>query len=243
MYNAQAIQRSYQGNFNICVDVMFDTSVLYDLITSFQNLYPRINVNLETDLYYVKHRILNGEFDIAMAHIGSEDANKGLSCKKIMEYPVCFLVSKDHPLAGKENLNLSDFVSGGGKQFIVPSDPFSEDYVWILQEFFKNTGAVPGVLRSVRSARLEYQALFNQEAVVVGIPPCVRENRKETLEFLKEHIKVFYIDDLTISLDFCWRTNHYTPQIRDFLNVYEKLMDCPEAKQRLEQSAYKNIFD
>ena len=240
VYNAQAIQRSYQGNFNLCIDTIFDMDVLYKLITDFKGLYPRIKIKMETDVYDVKHRIINCEIDLAMVDSDLNDPDKRLSYYKILEYPLCIVVSKEHHLAGREHLSLSDLM---GEQFVIPSDYFSEDYMPIFQEFFKNARIAPNVIKSVRSFHLEFQVLFNKNVMAMTAPSCIQENRKETLEFLKKHIKVFYIDELTVPLYFCWKTNNYIPQIESFLNLYKKIAKQPEIIQKLEQFAHRDIFD
>jgi DNA-binding transcriptional LysR family regulator len=117
--------------------------ILLKKINSFLLKYPNINLNLESVGYKsIKIGILNNYYDLA---ITTEEQFKGIqniNIKKITDVPWILLYSKSHALAGKKELDITDF----------KDDPLYtlslEEISWlhpVYESYCKSKGFIPEI--------------------------------------------------------------------------------------------------
>ncbi len=218
MYDAAAIDRGYSEHLNICVDTIFGVKNLYKVFHEFRKLYPRVMVNVETDVYNVKKRIVDGEIDLAFTdYEPNGEYEYYLEYHFVKDYQLCAVLHRDHPLAAKDSLSVLDLQD---VPLTIPKEDTIGQYRRTLENLFSQYHIQPVIGRQIESSRLELQALFNKE-VVIMVADTMKENLPETVEMLNKYTRVFPLDYVMRS-GICWKYKRKTPIITEFLRIFEE---------------------
>ena len=93
------------GEVSLYCSVTASYSFLFDILARVRRQHPRIEIKLHTgDPDEAIGRVLAGAEDIAIA-ARPGNLHAGLACKQIAVSPLVFIVSKEHELAGQENID------------------------------------------------------------------------------------------------------------------------------------------
>ncbi len=220
IYDANAIQNGYLDNFNIIVDTSVNVREVFNALKLLGEKYPKLNINVETDVYNQKQKILNKEADIAMSYMEPfgtfEDR---LEYRSIKETPLYAVVNKNSPLAQKEKIGLSDLVD---KNIIVPAEQIHEGYVNNLEYFFRNFRQLPNILGIIHSFHLEYQAILNK-GVVITTMESIKQNNEDIVNYFAENLKFYPLDEAPIVSAFCWEKHNSSKYIKEFFDLFESV--------------------
>lgn len=220
IYDANAIQNGYLDNFNIMVDTSVNVREVFNALKMLGEKYPKLNINVETDVYNQKQKILNKEADIAMSYMEPfgtfEDR---LEYRSIKETPLYAVVNKNFPLAQKEKIGLSDLVN---ENIIVPAEQIHEGYVNNLEYFFRNFRQLPNILGIIHSFHLEYQAILNK-GVVITTMESIKQNNEDIVNYFAENLKFYPLDEAPIVSAFCWEKHNSSKYIKEFLDLFESV--------------------
>ena len=220
IYDANAIQNGYLDNFNIIVDTSVNVREVFNALKLLGEKYPKLNINVETDVYNQKQKILNKEADIAMSYMEPfgtfEDR---LEYRSIQETPLYAVVNKNSPLAQKEKIGLSDLVN---ENIIVPAEQIHEGYVNNLEYFFRNFRQLPNILGIIHSFHLEYQAILNK-GVVITTMESIKQNNEDIVNYFAENLKFYPLDEAPIVSAFCWEKHNSSKYIKEFFDLFESV--------------------
>lgn len=110
---ARNANQGYEGQLRIGILDVYDIAELFaDITQLFQKKYPRIHLTMERfSLGVLPDNLYNQSLDMILTYGFSLFDKPSLMTVDIQKYDSCIMLHKDHPLAMKEGLSLSDLKS------------------------------------------------------------------------------------------------------------------------------------
>ncbi|SHO57406.1 HTH-type transcriptional regulator CynR [Vibrio quintilis] len=106
----QAFEGLDHGEVQVGVPSMLGSYFLPPLLMAFKHQYPGLSVNIvDSGTRSIRQALLNGELELGV--VASNDVLPELDSERLLEEEMVVCMAEDHPLAEKETIQYSDFLS------------------------------------------------------------------------------------------------------------------------------------
>lgn len=96
-----------KGRLKIGSSVTVGNFILPKLVTEFKKKYPDIDVQMSiNNTHTIEKQLIDNQIDLAIVEGKSKFPQ--LHMEKLIEDPLCFICSKEHPLAAKKKISLNE---------------------------------------------------------------------------------------------------------------------------------------
>ena len=175
--------RGERGELSVAIaNLMYDYLQLEDVLRAMHEKFPEVKIIIRDCLSspLVYEQVKTGQADIGFMAVNSSGRNaEELRRIKLMELPMNLAFPKNHPLAGKKNLSLSDLVNCN---FILPP---MEQAPWLRKNFedifFKHCGKLPLVEQEALGIRATRQLVAAGLGIGVMVQPPGNQPRDSVI--------------------------------------------------------------
>ncbi len=189
-----------------CYDAMDAGIYLNDAIRAFKQRHPSVNILLERHSFKVlRNKLKKGEIDALFTFEFEMSGMDGIIYEPIYSHEASIIMSVDHPLASKEDLNLHDFKD---ETFIMLNpDESPNGYTGII-DLFKYAGFTPKRIKHVSNAESIVLTVESGEGVAL-MDNTVRLYRLE--KFRK-----YELENGRVSSVIAWKDDNRNPALALF---------------------------
>ena len=171
--------RGESGELSVAIaNLMYDYLQLEDVLRAMHEKYPEVKIIIRDSLSspLVYEQVKSGQVDIGFMSINNNTHYaEELRKIKLMELPMNLAFPKNHPLASKQDLRLSDLVNCN---FILPP---MQQAPWLRKNFedifFKHCGKLPLVEQEALGIRATRQLVAAGLGIGVMVQPPVDHPR------------------------------------------------------------------
>lgn len=175
--------RGESGELSVAIaNLMYDYLQLEDVLRAMHEKYPEVKIIIRDSLSspLVYEQVKSGQVDIGfMAINNNTHYAEELRKIKLMELPMNLAFPKNHPLASKQDLRLSDLVNCN---FILPP---MQQAPWLRKNFedifFKHCGKLPLVEQEALGIRATRQLVAAGLGIGVMVQPPVDHPRDSVI--------------------------------------------------------------
>jgi len=209
------IMKLKKGEIRIGIPPIIGASFFSKLISQYKESYPSVEITLsEVGTKMIKQGVEEGSLDIGLI-CNLPIHGDSFELIQLLKDPLLLIVHKDHPLAGKPLLHLSELKS---ESFIFYRKDFSI-YDRIIEECAKND-FYPNIV--CESSQKDLMVELVEAKLGVALLPskiCQQLNNPE--------IKAIplYESKINLELGMIWKRNRYLPfTVREFISVAEQYL-------------------
>lgn len=221
---ARNANRGYEGQLRIGILDVYDISELFaDITRLFQKKYPHIHLTMERfSLGVLPDNLYNQSLDLILTYGFSLFDKPSLMTVDIQKYDSCIMLHKNHPLAEKQGLSLSDLKS---EIFVQLEREVSEEGYQYIINLCDKCGIHPNI-KLVN--KMEDVLLWVQTGNGVAITTDKTIEKMNPFVVIRE-IPVPEAKDHDITM--AWLKRNYNPAIALFMELLEKNKKVIEEKQ------------
>ncbi len=221
---ARSANQGYEGHLRIGILDVYDISELFtDTIQIFQEKYPQIQLTMERfSLGVLPDNLYDGSLDLILTYGFSLFDKPSLMTVDIQKYDSCIMLHRNHPLADKEGVSLSDLKS---EMFVQLDREVSEEGYQYIINLCDKCGIHPNI-KLVN--KMEDVLLWVQTGNAVAI------TTDKTIEKMNPFVVIREIPvpeakghDITVA----WLKQNYNPAIALFMELLEKHKKAAEQEQ------------
>lgn len=207
--------RGYDGHLRIGILDVYDISDLFeDTIQTFQKYFPDTHLTMERfGIGKLTECLYQNSLDLIVTYGFSLYDQPDLITLDIQKYNSCIMLRRDHPLAGKKNLSLSDLQD---ETFVLLDRAISEEGYHYIMSLCEKCGIFP---RTKVVEKMEDILLWVQ----TGNGAAITTDR--TIEKMNPTVVIREIEmpeakghDITVA----WRRENYNPAIAMFMEIIQK---------------------
>lgn len=205
----------FEGSLRMGFLDMYDIqNLISPVLQKFQEKYPQIQVSMARfSLGNLPKKLQEDQLDLILTYGFSLFDQPGLLVENVEKYETCIMIHKDHPLAGKKDLNLSDLKD---EVFATLREKESEEGYDYIMNLFHRYGIRPK-MKLVDS--LENVLLW------VETKSCVAITSNRTIEKYNPSVLFRPIPNLEKhDTVWSWKKNNYNPAISLFMELFHKVM-------------------
>lgn len=160
------------GNVTIGVGEAFAGEIIVAAVAALQASHPGVRINLiEGYSGQLRHRLYNGEFDFIAAGVSTFELDDDFERELIFSSDDIIVGRRDHPLAGRKNLQLKDLV---GYPWLVPYSRPS-DLNTIVDCFVAENLEPPTKIIGSDAYRIGMQLLVQTDLLIMVSPSLVAD--------------------------------------------------------------------
>lgn len=215
---ASNANKGFEGSLRLgFLDVYDIQELIPPVLTRFQENYPKIQVSMERfSLGELPQRLHEDQLDLILTYGFSLFDQPELLVENVQKFESCIMLPKNHPLAQKEDLQLSDLKD---KEFATLSPRESQEgYNYIMSLFHKYNV----------SPRLRLVDSMANVLLWVETGVCVAFSTNRTIEKTNESVVFRPIPNLEQhDTVLSWRRNNYNPAISLFMELFHQIMGQP----------------
>ncbi|MGI5931660.1 MAG: LysR family transcriptional regulator [Eubacterium sp.] len=213
--DAHSANQGYEGALHIGILDVYDISDFFaDLLKDFQSAHPAVRLDLKRfSLVELPRKLYDGALDLIVTYNFSLFDKPDLLTIPIQSYDSCIMLNREHPLAGKKDLSLSDLK---GETFVQLGPEASEEGFRYVENLCARCGFHPA-LRKVE--KMEDVLLWVQTGNGVAI------TSSRSVEAYNPHVVIRPIDlpdARSHEIFLAWHKTNYNPAIALFSELTEQ---------------------
>ncbi len=215
VYDARTANEGYEGKLRIGFLDIYDISDLFfGVIGEFRKTYANIQLTLERfSLGELSEHLYDQSLDLILTYGFSLFDKPDLVTVNVQKFDSCIMLSKNHPLANKENLRLEELRE---ERFVQLGPKASEEGYEYITNLCAKCGLHPNI---VQVNKMDDIMLWVQ----TGNGVAITSNR--TIEKQNPYVVIREIDlaeakghDVTMA----WHKSNYNPAIAIFMQILEQ---------------------
>ena len=228
---AMEIQTEPMKALRLGHDRIFDIPLLYEIVQRFMRENPNVHVHLYNYSEENCLDLFNGNADIMICPENyCRTIADRVNFERIAAFQFCVLVSKNHPLAGRSSICVSDLI---GVPLTVARSRDDSPYLTAVREIFQKNNISPRFDHLVQIDNLLF-SLLSENSVGIASPAFWRRQNSRTAAFFEENIRVFPLEGKTLPMGFVWRADEDQKEISRFLRIYREVLSDPENRRILD---------
>lgn len=199
-----------KGEIKIGVPPIIGAAFFSKIISQFKSLYPTVEILLtEVGSKMIKQGVDDGSLDIGLI-CNTPLKNSSFEAVQVIKDPLMLIVHHEHPLAGDDEIRLSDLAS---ESFIMYRDDFTL-YDRILDECAKND-FYPNIV--CQSSQKDFMIEMVEARLGIALLPS-----KIARSIKSDSIKAIKLSQSNINLDLgmIWKKDKYLPfAVKKFIEL------------------------